>query len=182
VYVRPVQYIINCENLALLQWQTMILQISEDELISIGLSYGGFASWRNVVAKATIMNRFRAMYGCSPSAVSEIFRNIQAEEIDDEVRIKNPQLTKLLLTLRFLKTYDTEVILSGTFKMHHQTVRKWIWLYIAAISALKSLKVRKQHAGKMEMLFFDHFLVLLHSRQIVLSHMFILFLLQPHKM
>ena len=55
--------------------------------------------------------------------------------------MKSPSPTDFLMCMNWLKTYKTESQMAGHFKCDEKTARKWIWIYVSKIQALKGQKV-----------------------------------------
>jgi hypothetical protein len=45
------------------------------------------------------------------------------------------------MAMYWLKTYQSESVMAGTFKVDEKTVRTYVWKYVLAIQALKEQKV-----------------------------------------
>lgn len=115
-----------------------LIRYSALEVLRQGLDHVGFEGRQNVRESSNI-ERFRAFYGIGPAAVAELIRALQQTQID-EAKCEFPNLKDLFMTLYWLKSYDTEIILSGWWKRCDDTVRKWKWFYGKKIAALKDKK------------------------------------------
>jgi hypothetical protein len=94
-----------------------LIRIHEDEISKIGLLFAGFDEKRqNAASVKTNLNRFRASYGAYPVSCSQIFQDIQGEDIGT-VQITKPNVIYLLMTLCWLNNYITEHKLAGMFNV-----------------------------------------------------------------
>jgi hypothetical protein len=107
--------------------------ISEDKVLSYGLIYANFDELRQKsVDKTENIRRFRCFYGVEHKAVAALIKDLP----DKDFQLKN-----LFLALNYLKTYNTETVLSGWWGMSEETVRKWTKHYQQEIQKLKEKKV-----------------------------------------
>jgi hypothetical protein len=111
------------------------------DFLAIGLEWAGFDASRQNGRHETNVRRFVAFYGAYPETCSAIFTDFQTTQIF-AARIPKPSVLNFLMTLFFLKRYNTEDVIAGTFKVDEKTARKWVWKYIRAMQALKAEKVR----------------------------------------
>lgn len=86
------------------------------------------------------MECFKAHYGAHPESFAVIFVDLQTTHID-AARIPNPDVLHFLLAFNWLMTYGTEHANSGMFQLDEKTIRKHVWRYVRAITALKDQKV-----------------------------------------
>lgn len=115
--------------------------VCEDVMLAIGLSQIGFSSSQVENApKNTNNSRFLSAYGASSKVCCCIYEDIKNLDIHHS-GISNPKPYLLLICLHWLKRYPVEHMMSAMFAMNEDTVRKWIWIYCAAIQALKPSKV-----------------------------------------
>ena len=118
----------------------MVVRIRDSEFMALGLERAGFIRWKNHNYK-TNLEHFKGWYGASPKSCELIWVDLQTT-IEEEFRIDsdaNP--SHLLLTLHFLKSFQTELILAPTFRVTEKTARKWIGVYMAKLQLLKIHKV-----------------------------------------
>jgi hypothetical protein len=93
----------------------------------------------------TFDRRFREMFGCSPAIVARAWNWIEnvigwtgLEEYPTR------RIDYLLWSLLFLKVYGKESTLSSLLGgVDEKTYRKWVWLYVVALSSLESFIVSK---------------------------------------
>jgi len=111
------------------------MQVSPSSFLSLGKD---IMKMRRRRAEKTVMRLFRAHFGASPEACSEVWDLL----CDDRVSVWKPIDAKarpehLLWALLILKTYDTEELLCSKLGVDEKTFRKWSWRFIVAIAALK---------------------------------------------
>jgi hypothetical protein len=108
-------------------------KFSEGEVLFYGLIYAGFNEERQkTVDEKKNIERFRCFYGVEHKAVAALIKDLP----DKDFQLKN-----LFLALNYLKTYNTETVLSGWWGMSEETVRKWTKHYQQEIQKLKEKKV-----------------------------------------
>ena len=107
--------------------------MDEEEVLRYGLIYSGFDNTRQKgVKRRTNVKRFISCYGVAPKAVAALIKDLPLKEIEPK---------KLFLTLNYMKTYETETVLSGWWNESKTTVRNSIKTYLQAIQSLKEKKV-----------------------------------------
>jgi hypothetical protein len=78
---------------------------SEENILSYGLMFAGFNELRqNSVKNDKNIERFRCFYGVGHKAVAALLKDLPDKDF---------QLRNLFLALNFMKTYNTERVLSG---------------------------------------------------------------------
>jgi len=81
---------------------------------------------------AVRLRRFRAHFGASPEVVTALWNRL---DILDRVPAGGgPQ--HLLWCLLFMKVYSTEEVLASIVGTSEKTFRKWVWLFVYAVSSL----------------------------------------------
>jgi hypothetical protein len=108
-------------------------RVSPDEFMNFALSFVGFESRQNISKKENL-RRFRGFFGIGPQAACKVYLDL--------IETSDIELKHFCLTLNWLKSYDTELILSGWWRMHEQSVRQWVWSISRSIQNLKEKKVR----------------------------------------
>jgi len=94
---------------------TMILRIRDSEFMALGLEWAGFVRWKKHKYE-TNLEHFKGWYGASPKSCETIWVDLQTT-IEEEFRIdRDANPLHLLLTLHFLKGYQTEWQLAGLFR------------------------------------------------------------------
>jgi hypothetical protein len=118
--------------------------LTESDFMSLGLDIAGFKNWRRSKKKSNL-ERFQAWYSANPLICAKIWVDLQTIT-DEEGRIEgdeNPVF--LLLALRFLRAYPTEIELSATFQMTQKTVRTHCSVWVRKLQLLKFKKVSLFH-------------------------------------
>jgi hypothetical protein len=106
---------------------------SEENILSYGLMFAGFNELRQKsVNKDKNIERFRCCYGVGHKAVVALIKDLPDKDF---------QLKHLFLALNFLKTYNTQTVLSGWWDISEETVRKWTKHFQLEIQKLKEKKV-----------------------------------------
>jgi hypothetical protein len=126
----------------------MIQQITEDEITKYGLGIAGYSEIRQQTVLKTTIQRFRGSFGPLPKTASELFVEVQAEDLGEK-RIIKPNVNYFLMTLMWLNSYRSSQEMAGIFKLNIKTVDVKIWLYVDAIQALKDKKVNSAFNEKM---------------------------------
>jgi len=90
------------------------------------------------LSEASKVTRFKACYGMMPQAVAQLWEDLLTEEIIDPDELT---IIRFLMGLFHLKCYLTEVVQSAIFKCGVKTVRKYNWMVVQAIQALKAKKI-----------------------------------------
>jgi hypothetical protein len=88
----------------------------------------------------TNIERYVSHFGASPQSHSAIFSDLQTTQIK-AAQITKPSVLPFLMAMYWLKTYQSESVMAGTFKVDEKTVRTYVWKYVLAIQALKEQKV-----------------------------------------
>lgn len=123
----------------------MVLQ---HDFLALGLEIAGFRRWKQHADK-TNLRHFRSIYGTSPLICQHIWHdltNIYDSSGKPAIHTASQPLF-LLLTLRWFKTYETEMQLGGLFSMSPKTIRKHLSAYSAKLQLLKNHKVCKVCLG-----------------------------------
>lgn len=107
--------------------------LTTDEILKVALNFVGF-EYRQDVTKDENLRRFRAFFGIGPQAAGKVYADLIQTS-------KSFELKYFFLTLNWLKSYDTELILSGWWRMHEQSIRQSVWSVSTAIQNLKDKKV-----------------------------------------
>jgi DDE superfamily endonuclease len=86
--------------------------------------------------------RFRQFYGVDPETCTQVLRDIQHIPPASH-RISKPDESLLLMALEWLRTYKAFTELQGLYAIKtDKTIRKWLRVYVQAIQALKSSKIK----------------------------------------
>jgi len=119
--------------------KTLNPPLTKKDLLSVGLFHAGFDhSRQNKVKDATNIDRFKAFYGLEPTTLVPVFT---------KVKDKFPDATfhHLLITMNWLTLYDTYLVLSGRWGLHHDTIGKLVWRYARMIQSFLNDKVGLHH-------------------------------------
>jgi hypothetical protein len=118
----------------------MVVRVSAEEFMAIGLELAGYKRWQSYKEKANIQ-RFKAHYGAVPKSCENIWVDLQVTT-DEECRIEGDASPRLLLLgLRFLWVYPTEKHLCTMFQMSEKTVRRWSGIFSRKLQLLLPSKV-----------------------------------------
>ena len=120
----------------------MVDLIEEQDMLTLGLNFVGFTPHRaNKHSANTNKNHFERAFGASTKACCALYHDLQVFDLG-LAAIAKPKLTYFLLALHWLRRYPTEGANAGISGLDEDTVRKWVWIYCAAIQALKRYKLR----------------------------------------
>ena len=116
--------------------------VFQTDFLALGLEIAGFRRWKNH-SNETNCNYFWSVYGASALTCEQIWRDLatMVDRNNNALIDSASQPLFLLLTLRWFKTYKTEIQLSGRFSMSPNTVRKYISAYSLMLQSLKDKKV-----------------------------------------
>jgi hypothetical protein len=106
-------------------------ELLEETVLNHGLNYLG-SDGRQGVARSKNLEQFRSFFGIGPKAVAAIWNCLASEPSTPQL-----DLRYLLATLNWLKTYSTEIVLSGWWRLHKETVSKQCWFYVELLHGLK---------------------------------------------
>jgi DDE superfamily endonuclease len=120
-----------------------IITYEPKNLLCIGLELVGFDRKqvkRNKVA--TNLLNFKQFYGSTPLVYTKIWEDLQTTTIA-EARIPSDMcdVVCFLMSICFLRLYQTEPVRSATFRLSVRQSRKWGWYYVKKIQALKRAKI-----------------------------------------
>jgi hypothetical protein len=109
-------------------------RLDDQSLLSLGLTLAGFPEFRQKVDDNLKMRRFRAFFGMSPKAMVALYHDLITvfPKVDPG---------KLLMTMNWLKLYDTEHVMAGRWGLDEETIRRHVSKYIATIQELKQAKI-----------------------------------------
>jgi hypothetical protein len=116
--------------------------MEEHETTAVDILLQGLTELRRLKLEAEDVTaihevKFRRLYGSSHDTCSRLWNDLVQER---NVMQGGPYF--LLLTLSWLRNYQTELDLSTTYMHDEDTLRKYFWFYVNAIQSLKSKKVR----------------------------------------
>jgi hypothetical protein len=117
-------------------------RVTENEVKDVGKA---MMQRRTNYNQFTFDRRFREMFGCCPATVARAWNWI--ENVIGWTGLEEYTTRKidyLLWSLLFLKVYGKESTLSSLLGgVDEKTYRKWVWLYVVALSSLESFIVSK---------------------------------------
>lgn len=105
------------------------------DIFKLGLSLVGFPDFRQRVSDDVNDRRFRAFFGIGPIAIAALFKDVSS--ISPSI-----DLAKLLMTINWLKLYDTEPVMSGRWGMSEQSIRNIVKQYTGRVQELKATKIQ----------------------------------------
>jgi hypothetical protein len=109
--------------------------LDEDKMLSFGLSLVGFdQTTRQTVCRELQLQRFCAFFGVGPKALACLYRDLSAQ-----MMAIDPQY--FLMTINWLKLYNTEHVLAGRWKLREETIRNHVQKYTECIQMLKEMKI-----------------------------------------
>jgi len=115
--------------------------VTADEMLKRGLELMGAGdkqSRMTKTARSTQLRRFRSHFGSNPCVYSDLWEALQVTDIP-EAKItvtKLRDLDKFLMTIFYLKNYDTYEVVASRFGRDEGFVRDYCWYYIERIAAL----------------------------------------------
>ena len=107
------------------------LNLNTTSVMSYGLQIVGFEIGRQDVAEELRMKRFRSHFGIGPKAIIAILKD--TTDID---------LEKLLMTLCWLKLYETEHVMAGRWGHCEEFCRRTVKDIALKVQRLKSKKIK----------------------------------------
>jgi hypothetical protein len=109
--------------------------VKEGSMLSYGLSLVGFHRARQNVSTGTNMKRFVSFYGVEPKTIVALF---------DDLKAKFPVFVEklALMSINWLKSYDTERVLAGRWEYTERTIERKVKEYVRRIQSLKDKKIR----------------------------------------
>ena len=125
----------------------MVQIITPDALLFLGNQLVGFDANRQVVRRQKNLERFCCYFGSKPAVYSAIWTDLQTSAnvtalvTQDDINGGKTCVEHLLMAAHFLKCYPKDNQAEGIFKLSDTTIRKWVWLYIEKLQALKQEKI-----------------------------------------
>jgi hypothetical protein len=117
----------------------VVYRISEADFLYLGLDFAGYKGDRKNRCATTTSERFRTNYGIDPISVSQIYVDLQKEDNG----LKRPDVKYFLMTLAWLRCYETEAKMTGPWALDDTTIRDVVYKYAKQIAALAVDKVSK---------------------------------------
>lgn len=109
-----------------------------NEIMELGLAVLGMTSGGGAVLgqeNTTRMRRFQAHYGIHPKGLFEMFSDMKEEAHNNPTGVVH--CVHFLMTINWMKCYETEHCMHSRWGLSEQTIREKIRMYIAKINALK---------------------------------------------
>ena len=114
--------------------------MNDDSMIlSYGLGLVGLGGARLDVTVQLKLKRFRAHFGIDPKAIIAILKDLK---IDVREPTNNKPLKNFMMTLCWLKLYETEHVMAGRWGYGEEFCRDTVKLVAGKIQSLKSRKIR----------------------------------------
>jgi hypothetical protein len=114
------------------------MAVDADHMLYLGLSQIRCSPCQLFrVSAASNVDRFKSSFGVTSLVSAKIFQDIK----NTDLTIKKHKPILLWWALTGSKKYPVEKSLGARFGLSKDTVHKWIWLYCAAVQALKERKV-----------------------------------------
>lgn len=107
------------------------MRTTESAVTEVGM---GMVSYNcRTPRQSVVTHHFKRSFGCSPYIVKKTWNLLFKQRLlPAKGKIKH-----LLWCLAFLKSYCHESVYQNWFKAHPNTLRKWMWKFISALSRLK---------------------------------------------
>ena len=119
---------------------TMAKQFSETDFLSLGFNTRGFVRYQEF-QESSQRAKFRSLYGTSAKVIAAIWEELRTSD-DGQIAIdKHCRPVYLLLTFRWLKSYESEEELHTGFDISVNTISKWCRIVTQKIAALRKIKV-----------------------------------------
>jgi hypothetical protein len=120
------------------QHEQSVDALGEARILEIGLEFVGFDTSRQKVRDGLNMKRFRAHYGCGPRGLAALYADLKTSHHNN---IAAFNLRDFLMTLNWLKLYDTQHVLAGRWGLHEETISMKLIDYTKLIQGLKEEKI-----------------------------------------
>ena len=105
-------------------------------VLAFGLSLVGFGYERQKCSDALCLRRFRAHYGIGPRAVEALISDLKHYQPGKSVDPKS-----LLMTICWIKLYDTEEVMAGQWGFGEKYCRETVNDYLSRIQSLRPMKI-----------------------------------------
>ena len=119
----------------------MNIHFTPQQFLILGLRLKGFRAQRvDKMGPKAKLGYYRQFFGTYPEICSILFDDFQTTDIA-EARIDSPCYKYFLITLHWMKTYKLEGDMSSNFDRGEKTLREHTRTYVAALQALKAVKI-----------------------------------------
>lgn len=111
------------------------------QFLQLGLELRGFQRAAQFSHQAQEL-KFRSIYGTSSEVISTIWCELQTNPYaDDRIEVAVTQPKHILLTYRWMKSYESELELHTAFDLSENTIRKHVKIVVQKIALLRKIKV-----------------------------------------
>lgn len=111
-----------------------------DYIMAYGLDVAGFGGARQNVNDKLKLKRFRSHFGIGPKAILAMLKDMK---IDLEDKRNNKKVLKhIMMTLCWLKLYETECVMAGRWGFGEEYCRNTVKSFASKIQHLKARKIR----------------------------------------
>ena len=119
----------------------LFTEYSADQFLDLGLRMRGQKNWDKTRKEAKI-DYFRSTFGTHPLVLSLIWRDLHTSPFQ-ECRISDKSVTPqyLVLTFRWLTSYESEKELKTNFGFDEKTTRKYCQLIVEKVASLRKMKI-----------------------------------------
>ncbi len=104
-------------------------------VMSFGLEMVGFGAKRQKVRDTLSMQRFRSHFGIGPEAIIDLFADTKHDKRDT-------LLSHLMMTLCWLKLYETKHVMSGRWGFGEEFCRDTVKVFALRLQCLKAKKIK----------------------------------------
>jgi len=118
----------------------VLIHLSADEFLQFGLELMDLPTGNPLRSKQNL-ERFLAIFGTTPEALTAIFDDLQTTPIAD-ARVDGIDFRYFMMTFNWLKSYKLLPEMVSSFHVCEDTVSRWTWFYVKKIQALKEAKIR----------------------------------------
>jgi len=113
----------------------------EDEFLALGHELRGNKTWQRRRPQAQL-DEFKSVYGTHPRVLALIWQDLQSTPHDPIDLATNAQPKYLLVTYRWLWSYESETALKTNYGSDEKTIRKWCNYFVKKVALLRKIKVR----------------------------------------
>jgi hypothetical protein len=118
------------------------MKVKARELLRYGLLLVNFDEQQLQVAHSTNIERFIAHFGSTPVVLAKIWNDLESVAVSRVHQHKNT-VRSFLMSMHFLKCYQTSRQLEPIYKLSEKTIRAHVWFFVERVQALKDRKVRR---------------------------------------
>ncbi len=115
--------------------KTELCTLDAGSVMSYGLHIAGFSK-QNVTEKLN-MQRFRSHFGVRPKAIAAILNDLPNQENEQ----KQKKVERVMMTLCWLKLYETEPVMAGRWRHCEELCRDTIKDVLSRLQSLKEKKI-----------------------------------------